>query len=353
MSAAGITQKSPAPSGVMAGGNWVSDHVKMIDMWPPQDALASILSETVSNGGGPYNVLKNLARLRAPFPLRGVGLVGDDADGRRILDDCAAHNIDATHLRITPLAPTSFTDVMTVQGTGRRTFFHQRGANRLLDVEHFDFFKTSSRWFHFAYLLLLDRLDELEQNGRPRIAWVLEAAREAGMTVSVDLVSEHSDRFARIVRPALPSIDVLFANDFEAEKLTGVALRDGGGRLSRSAAENAAEDLLNAGVRHRVILHFPEGVLALSRASDAEKTLCWQGAVNIPSGEIKGAVGAGDALAAGVIFGLHEDWSVEKSLRLGVCSAASCLRHETCSEGILPFEECFALGESLGFREIE
>ena len=59
----------------MAGGNWIVDHVKMIDRWPPQDALANIRSQFSSNGGSPYNVLKDLARLGASFPLEGVGLV--------------------------------------------------------------------------------------------------------------------------------------------------------------------------------------------------------------------------------------------------------------------------------------
>ena len=55
-------------SGIIAGGNWIVDHVKLIDTWPPQDALATILSQSWGNGGSPYNVLKNLARLGASFP---------------------------------------------------------------------------------------------------------------------------------------------------------------------------------------------------------------------------------------------------------------------------------------------
>jgi sugar/nucleoside kinase (ribokinase family) len=40
------------------------------------EPLANILRETSSNGGGPYNVLIDLARLQAPFSLEAVGLVG-------------------------------------------------------------------------------------------------------------------------------------------------------------------------------------------------------------------------------------------------------------------------------------
>lgn len=147
-------------TGLIAGGNWIIDHVKLIDAWPAQDTLANIPHAVVGNGGSPYNILQDLARLRASFPLAAIGLVGDDADGRRILDDCRAQGIDVAQLHTTAEAPTSYTDVMSVQGTTHRTYFHQRGANARLGPEHFDFAATTAKIFHLGYLLLLDRLDE-------------------------------------------------------------------------------------------------------------------------------------------------------------------------------------------------
>lgn len=116
-------------SSILAGGNWIIDRPKIIDVYPAQDSLANILRETSSNGGSPYNALIDLARLQAPFPLFAVGLVGDDPAGEFIHSNCRAHGIDTRQLRACTEAPTSYTDVMTVQSTGRRTFFHQRGAN--------------------------------------------------------------------------------------------------------------------------------------------------------------------------------------------------------------------------------
>ncbi len=51
--------------GLLAGGNFITDYVKIIDAWPQQDELASIRSQSMSSGGGPYNVLKDLAALKA------------------------------------------------------------------------------------------------------------------------------------------------------------------------------------------------------------------------------------------------------------------------------------------------
>jgi len=332
--------------GILAGGNWIVDHVKTIDAWPPQDSLATILRQSSGNGGAPYNVLKDLARLGAPFPLSAIGRVGEDDNGRAILADCRAHGIDTSRLRSTSAAPTSYTDVMTAQATGRRTFFHQRGANALLAPEDFDFKTISARLFHLGYLLLLDRLDARGADGRPGAAEVLERARAAGLRTSVDCVSENSDRFPTVAGPVLPQVDYFFSNDFEAEKLTGQALRSGD-QIDPAAVREAARRMIDAGVRSWAFIHFPEAVYAQPAAGEG----IWQPSLRMPASEIRSAVGAGDALAAGVLYGVHENWPMAEGLRLGVCAAAASLRHATCSEGIEPVGGCLALADRLGYRQ--
>lgn len=335
----------PPRHGLLAGGNWIVDHVKLIDAWPPQESLAHVLAQTPANGGSPYNLLKDLARLRAPFPLEAVGLLGDDELGRFIRADCAAHGIDPRQLHTTRDAATSYTDVMTVRSDGRRTFFHQPGANALLNPSHFDFTSTRAKIFHLGYLLLLDQLDAPGPDGRPRAAEVFQRARAAGLLTSLDCVSENSDRFAQVVAPVLPQVDLLFANDFEAEKLTGLSLGRGA-TLRRAEVERATRALLTLGVRRWAIVHFPEGVCACSIDGEC----LWQPSVALPPARIVGTVGAGDALAAGVLYGVHEAWPMARCLALGVAAAAACLEHATCSESIRPADACLALAASLGHR---
>lgn len=335
-------------SGILAGGNWIVDHVKTLDAWPPQDALANIVAESWGNGGSPYNILKNLAKLGADFSLEAVGLVGEDADGERILADCRAHRIDIAQMRQTRAAPTSYSDVMTDRRTGRRTFFHQRGANALLSPAHFDFPASRAKFFHLGYLLLLDALDEL-QDGKPRACEVLRRARAAGMLTSLDCVSENSDRFSEIVKPALPEVDILFVNDFEAEKLSGVPLRrEAGAPIGRASVEMAARRLIEFGVRRWVIVHFPEAVFAAGSGGEGH----WQPSLNLPATLIKGAAGAGDAFASGVLFGLHNDWRVADALRLGVCAAASSLTDVTCSDGVLASGRCLQLDQTFEWQPL-
>src|SRR5262245_45897996 len=100
-------------SGVLAGGNWIIDQVKMVDVYPQREQLANIRSQSEGTGGAPFNVLVDLARMKAPFALSGAGLVGKDSLGDEILAICKRHKIDTKLLSTTDRAPTSYTDVMT------------------------------------------------------------------------------------------------------------------------------------------------------------------------------------------------------------------------------------------------
>src|SRR5215470_9651821 len=97
--------------GLLAGGNWIIDQVKLIDIYPQPEQLGNIRSQSQGTGGAPYNVLMDLAKSGAPFPLFAAGLVGKDSLGEQIFDDCRQHKIDVRHLGATPKAPTSYTDV--------------------------------------------------------------------------------------------------------------------------------------------------------------------------------------------------------------------------------------------------
>ena len=331
--------------GLLAGGNWIVDAVKVIDTWPQQDALANIFSTAKGTGGSPFNVLVDLAIMGVPFPLEAVGLVGDDENGRWIVEECQRRKIATATLQNTSEAPTSYTDVMTVQASGRRTFFHARGSNALLESRHFDFGKTNAKIFHLGYLLLLDKLDEPCATHGTVGAEVLARATDAGIKTSIDCVSEDSDRFARIVTPALMHVDTCIMNEFEAGRVTGRKVRNGE-TLDRKALREAMEALLEAGVRERVVVHYPEGACILERGGEWHE----HGSVRLPVGYIKGAAGAGDAFTAGLLFSWHEKRPLDEALRIGVCAAAANLSAETCTGGLKPIAECLAIGTQFGFR---
>ena len=332
--------------GILAGGNWIIDNVKIIDVYPKEDKLANILKESNSNGGAPYSVLKAISKMGFQFPLTGIGAIGDDEKGDYILNECQKLNIDSSQIIKVQNSNTSYTDVMTVLGTGRRTFFHSRGANAHLDESYFSFSGHKSKIFHLGYLLLLDRLDAIGSDGLTGAAKVLKEARKCGMVTSADLVSEQSERFKTIIPLALQYVDILFVNEFEAGMLSGIEICDEEGECSIVNAYQAADAILNAGVQRWVIIHFPKGVIALNKSGQK----LFQPSVKMPAEKIKGSVGAGDAFAAGVLAGFHEEWTMAKCLLLGVNVAAASLMDASSSESIVPWQECLKLGEDFGYN---
>ncbi|MBV8276826.1 MAG: carbohydrate kinase family protein [Verrucomicrobia bacterium] len=332
-------------SGILAAGNWIVDHVKVIDLWPSQDALAIIQNETHGNGGSPFNVLIDLSRLGADFPLQGAGMIGTDSAGDWILDVCRQNRIDVSSIHRTDAAPTSYTDVMTVASTGRRTFFHQRGANALLKGSDVQLESSSAKLFHLGYLLLLDSLDEACPTFGTKSAELFHHASELGFVTSADVVSEESDRYRQVVLPALRHLDLLFMNEFEASHMIDSKIRVGD-TIDRGALISAAETLVKAGVRQWVMIHFPEGILAMSSGG---KTL-YQPSLKLPAGRIKGATGAGDAVTAGVLYGYLEGLPMETCLAYGVCAAAACMLHPSASDGLLPLPRCLEFVNELSFR---
>ena len=341
------SHSSESRLGVIAGGNWIVDHVKVIDHWPDQDTLAIINAQSPGSGGGAYNLLKDLAMMRCGFPLAAVGLVGRDANGETILADCARHDIQRSQLHPISDAPTSFTDVMTVSATGRRTFFHQHGANAFLVTKHFDLASSTARIFYLGYLCLLRGLDTSDSERRTGASRLFEQATRLGMITTCDLVSSDASDFSDVVNPSLPYLDYLFLNEYELHRLTG------GEKLANPvnnlpAVEVMARGVLRRGVRRAVVVHFPEAAVCVPRDAD----MLVQPSVRVPQKLIVGTAGAGDAFAAGFIFGLHEQWDWQRCLELGVAVAAVSLRAATCSDAIQDWQECLAFARQLGFHDL-
>lgn len=332
-------------SGILAGGNWIIDQVKIIDAYPPEETLANIKNQHAGTGGSPYNVLVNLAKLGVDFPLAAAGLVGKDALGAQILEHCGEHKIDTKFLKTSAEAPTSYTDVMTVAGTGKRTFFHNRGANAHWDAKDLDPAKLKSRIFHLGYLLLLDKLDTPNKEGVTGAAKLLAAAQASGLKTSIDVVSEFSDRFKSVVTPALKHTDYALVNEYEAGMVTGFKIRKEG-VLDTVSLRHAAGAILQLGVRELVVIHFPEGCFARTRDGKDH----WQPSVKVPDRAIAGAAGAGDAFAAGVLLGLHEGWELQRCLLTGCLAAAASLSDPTCTGGMKPLEQLEALKKKYGMR---
>jgi sugar/nucleoside kinase (ribokinase family) len=189
-------------------------------------------------------------------------------------------------------------------------------------------------------------LDQPSPGFGTKAAELLQRASQLGFITSVDVVSEVSDRFARVVLPALPFLDIVFLNEVEAGQAASTSIRPDD-HIDVAALLRSAEKLLAAGVRRWVVIHFPEGALAMSR----EGRWLFQPSLKLPPKLIAGAVGAGDAFAAGLLLGYHDDRPMEDCLVYGICAAAASLRHPSTSESMEKISACLALGREFGYRD--
>jgi len=328
-------------NGIAIAGNLIVDYIKYIESYPAVQTLTTITGSSRSTGGLACNCALTLARLDEGLPIKVIGLVGEDEAGEFILSQFAGHsNIDAS--RVKRQGVTSYTDVMTEENSGRRTFFQCRGANAMLAPEHFDFTALHADILHIGYILLLDALDAPDPDYPTALCRVLDAAQKAGIRTSIDVVSEEGDRFVKLVPPALKYADYCILNEIEASRTTGIPLRGDQDQVIEGNLPGACAALMEMGVGRWVVVHMPELSCGLERGGEFIRENSWE----VPEGFKKSSVGAGDAFASGILYGAYHGWELARSLHVAGAVAAYSLSGTGASDAIKPLPELMEEMES-------
>jgi sugar/nucleoside kinase (ribokinase family) len=296
-------------SNVTFAGNVIVDCVKMLPEWPERGMLVAISGVSRSVGGSVPNTGIDLRRLDPSLAVSAIAKVGADEPGDFALGTLSAAGIDTDRVVRVEGAATSTVDCLTLERTGERTFLCLRGANDLLAPGDIDVSGLDCDIFHLGYLLLLDGMDAPDGEYGTKAARLLAKVQSAGIKTSIDIVSEQSDRFERIVRPALKYCDYCVINEIEASRATGVDKDD---------MRGLCEGLVSLGVRECAVVHRPEGSAAFDRRAGFASV----GSLELPEGWIKGAVGAGDAFCAGMLYSFLTGMPPEDGMRLASCAAA-------------------------------
>jgi sugar/nucleoside kinase (ribokinase family) len=334
--------------GIACGGVWVLDTVKVIDHYPPENSIAYVSEMSKGGGGLAHNVVIDLASFDRALPLHALGLIGNDPYGDYLVDLCRRFpNINLDQLRRTDEAGTSYTDVFSVKGSGRRTYFHYKGTNKLYEPRHVDVDRLPVRMFHLGYLLLMDAMDQPDAQFGTVAARLLAQLQTRGIKTSIDLVSEDSNRFGEIVPPALKYTDYCIINDWEAEKLTGIPLRENG-RLKAENLTKIGTAILNFGVQDLVVIHFPEG--GYLRGVKGVEIL--QPSLEVSDDFIVGSAGAGDAFCAAVLYGLYQGWDHPRTMRFASCAGAMNLSDLTTTGGSKSWQEILQMEKRFPYRRL-
>jgi sugar/nucleoside kinase (ribokinase family) len=334
--------------GVLSAGTWCVDFNKSIARWPDEDTSNEVLAIDRQGGGAGFNMALDIKRLDPELAVEAMGLVGDDELARFLFAECDARGVNRSALRAAPGGATMSVDAFNVAANGRRTHFYHQGVAAEMTPDDFDFSSTNAKILHLG-LPGAHKAMDLPWRGEAN-GWVavLRKARAAGLTANLELMTTRAERLAELGRPCLPHLDCIIVNDYEIGALAGRETRRADGSTDPTAVSRAIGDVLGLGAMRWAAAHFPEGAIVGER--DGSRSVL--GSVALPAGAVVGANGAGDAFAAGVLYGLHEQWPMDACLQLGHACAAASMRAVSTTAGVGTVRECLALAKQWGFRPL-
>ncbi|MBQ9070251.1 MAG: helix-turn-helix domain-containing protein [Clostridia bacterium] len=304
--------------GITVAGCLVEDRIKLINSYPKMNMQSKIYAVSHAVGGNVPNVSIDLAKIDRNLKVNAMGRVGNDLNGRYLLDELRKNGVDVNGVIVSETAGTAFTEVMTVKKTGERTFFHYSGANAEFSPEDVNVSALDCRMIHVAYILMLDSMDAEDPVYGTVMARFLKDLQSVGILTSIDVVSDSGELFAEKVIPALRYTDNAFMNEIEACGVSGLSPRDENGKILVQNIKKTMEIVMAEGVGQRVIVHCPEAGFCLNRSGEFTVVP----SVILPDDYIKGSVGAGDAFCAGCLYGIYKGFD-DKTI-LEFASGAAC-----------------------------
>ncbi len=248
-----------------------------------------------STGGSAGNALLALAQLGGV--ARFIGKTGHDAEAAFYLEareEQGVHPIPLHHPHLPTGVATTF-----ITPDGQRTFATHLGAAASMTAED-----LREEWFVGCYAFFIEGY--LVQNHQ-LIEAAVDMARRAGAKVCLDLASwnivrEDHDFFTHL----LTKTDIVFANEEEAEAMTGLP----------------ADQALDALARQcplAVVKLGARGACARSGDTYARVAAC-------TVDRVVDTTGAGDFFAGGFLYAYALDRPLGQCLHLGACCAAEVIR---------------------------
>ncbi|MFN2291141.1 MAG: carbohydrate kinase family protein [Anaerolineae bacterium] len=254
----------------------------------------------VSVGGVARNVAENLVRLGESVVL--LSAVGEDGSGRRILHQAKECGIDVSHVIVDPAHRTAaYLAALDEEG------------HLLLSIDDMSITRevvTAGVIYRQRALFRDAQMVVMDANLSPSVLeTIFRLAHKYELPVCADPTTA---TLAPQLCPYLSDLLLVTPNAAEAEVLCGVEVTD------RESALAAAHRLVGLGVQIAIVTL---GATGLVYATSQES-----GHVPSIAREIVDLTGAGDALTAGVVFGLLNDLPIAEAVRIGTSAAALTLQ---------------------------
>lgn len=264
---------------------------------PRSGETGRVASVSLATGGDAMNQAIALAKLGNRVGL--MGLVGDDAQARLVLDRCAAAGV-ATDGLYKELGRATSTSIVMIDEHGEHSFLAPRdGATGAFGPGHVDLdrIRPGLRALSIGSLFTSARFD-LEV-----LAPLLAKAKGVGAITIADMVMDQDGYGLDGLSEAWPYLDYVAPSALEAELFTG---------LTDPAA--IAADFRRRGVANVVLKRGAAGATAF--VAEAE--------VSCPAFAVAAVdtTGAGDTFVAGLVHGLVSGFPIARALRFASAAAA-------------------------------
>lgn len=255
-------------------------------------------------GGSAVNTAFALARLGVP--CRFVGAVGEDADGQLVLKSLAAAGVDTDAVATRGGYDTGRV-LCFVDKQGQRALYVSPGANLTVTVADLQRGLTSDvSWVHCSSFA-----GDAPFTGQ--LSFIAGLPPEVRLSLAPGAL--YAARGYEALLPVLARCTVLFLTGLELAKLTGEPEIFTGARM-----------LFREGVKTIVVTMGKEGSLVVTPSAHFKLPV-------LPV-QVVDTTGAGDAFAAGFIFGCLHDWAVADAQRFANVVASFAVEEWGARAGI-------------------
>lgn len=266
----------------------------------------------------------DLAKLGAE--VTAMGAVGDDLLADFLTSVLDRHGIETRLLARKPGVQTSAT-ILPIRANGERPALHTPGATPTLTEADIDLPTIAA-----ADVLHVGGPDVLGRFGGEPLRRVLEFARHAGVTITMDVLSPCDAKTWVRLQPLLPFVQYFLPNEDQLAALTGT----GDGTNTGVGTDTSAAGLTTAA--RQVLARGPEAVL-VSRGAHGSALVTAGQRIDLPAfpARVVDTTGCGDACSAGFITGLLRGWPIEDAAWLAMAAASLVITGLGSDAGIVDF----------------
>lgn len=276
-------------------------------------------------GGSPANIAVGMARLGKKVGF--IGMVSKDRFGEYVVDYFKNEGIDTSHIvqaRKGESLGLTFTEIRSEQES---SILMYRNDIADLSLETSD---VDEEYIKSAKILLISGTALAQSPSREAAFKAMEFAKKSHTPLIFDIdYREYNwkskDEMAIYYSEMGRNSDIILGSREEFDLMQGLLSPDTDDRQT-------AERWFGYGVKILVIKHGKEGSSVFTNDGKSYRVK------PLPIKKLKG-FGGGDAYASAFIYGLLQNWSVEKALEFGNASASLLVASHSCSDAMPHVEQ--------------